>query len=455
MIYDLIVIGGGPGGYLASERAAEAGLKVLCIERENLGGVCLNEGCIPTKTLLYSAKLFDGAKHGDKYGVSVDSIAIDHNKVVARKNKVVKMLVGGIRNTLKAKGVEVVNGIGRIKCISDDNFEVEAGDATYSAKHLIIATGSTSVIPPIEGVREGIEKGKILTNREILNLSEVPNKLVVVGGGVIGLEMASYYNSIGSQVTVVEMLDHIAGENDSELSEILRKNYEKRGIKFLLSTKVVRFTDTQVHCVSESGEQIELEYDYALMSVGRRANTDIGLENIGVAVERGAIITDPQMRTNVNNCYAVGDCNGKSMLAHTAYREAEVAVNNILGKADAIDYSRIPSVIYTNPELASVGETEATALKKGMDIRVKKLSMRFSGRYLAENEGGDGIFKLIVNNKDNRVVGAQALANYSSEFIVAVGVMIEANMTLEQVQKVVFPHPTVCEIIREAVFFEE
>jgi dihydrolipoamide dehydrogenase len=365
------------------------------------------------------------------------------------------MLVGGIRNTLKAKGVEVVNGIGRIKCISDDNFEVEAGDATYSAKHLIIATGSTSVIPPIEGVREGIEKGKILTNREILNLSEVPNKLVVVGGGVIGLEMASYYNSIGSQVTVVEMLDHIAGENDSELSEILRKNYEKRGIKFLLSTKVVRFTDTQVHCVSESGEQIELEYDYALMSVGRRANTDIGLENIGVAVERGAIITDPQMRTNVNNCYAVGDCNGKSMLAHTAYREAEVAVNNILGKADAIDYSRIPSVIYTNPELASVGETEATALKKGMDIRVKKLSMRFSGRYLAENEGGDGIFKLIVNNKDNRVVGAQALANYSSEFIVAVGVMIEANMTLEQVQKVVFPHPTVCEIIREAVFFEE
>ena len=213
-------------------------------------------------------------------------------------------------------------------------------------------------------MREGIEKGKILTNREILNLSEVPNKLVVVGGGVIGLEMASYYNSIGSQVTVVEMLDHIAGENDSELSEILRKNYEKRGIKFLLSTKVVRFTDTQVHCVSESGEQIELEYDYALMSVGRRANTDIGLENIGVAVERGAIITDPQMRTNVNNCYAVGDCNGKSMLAHTAYREAEVAVNNILGKADAIDYSRIPSVIYTNPELASVGETEATALKK-------------------------------------------------------------------------------------------
>ncbi|NLB61032.1 MAG: FAD-dependent oxidoreductase, partial [Clostridiales bacterium] len=327
MNYDLIVIGGGPGGYLACERAAEAGLSVLCVERDNLGGVCLNEGCIPTKTLLYSAKLYDGAKNGDKYGISVENIEIDHKKVVARKNKVVKLLVGGVKSALKAKGVTVVNGIGKIKGFSGENFEIEVEGESYIAKNLIIATGSTSVIPPIEGVKEGIESGKILTNKEVLSLSEVPNKLVVVGGGVIGLEMASYYNSVGSEVVVVEMLDHIAGENDAEMGEILKKNYEKHGIKFMLSTKVVKFSENSVSCVLENGETMELEYDCALMSVGRRANTDIGLENIGVGLERGAIITDLQMRTNINNCYAVGDCNGISMLAHTAYREAEVAKN--------------------------------------------------------------------------------------------------------------------------------
>ena len=454
MNYDVIVIGGGPAGYLASERAGENGLHVLCIEKANVGGVCLNEGCIPTKTLLYSAKLSDGVKHGEKYGVTAENVQVDHKKVIARKNKVVKMLVSGIKSSLKAKNAELISGEAVIEGKAADGFKVRVGEEIHTGKNLIIASGSSAFVPPVPGAKEGMEAGRILTNREILSLTDVPKNLVVVGGGVIGLEMASYFNSIGSNVTVVEMLDHIAGENDAEMGEILRKNYEKKGVKFMLSTKVCEFTESTVKC-EHDGEATELPYDYALMSVGRRANTaNLGLESIGVALERGAIITDEHMRTNVEGVYAAGDCNGKSMLAHTAYREAEVAVNNILGRDDVMDYIKVPSVIYTNPELGSIGETEATATRKGLDFRCVKLNMRFSGRYMAENEGGDGIFKLIVDNKTEKVLGAQALCNYSSEFIVSVGVMMEAEMTLEQIKKVIFPHPTVVEIIREAVFAE-
>lgn len=455
MTYDLIVLGGGPAGYLASERAGAAGMKVLCIEKASLGGVCLNEGCVPTKTLLYSAKLYDGVMHGEKYGVTAEGAKVDHAKVVARKNKTVKMLVSGIKTALKTKGAEVVTGDGKIMGKCDEGFRVCVGDTEYTGKKLLIATGSSAFVPPVPGAKEGMEKGKVLTNREILALTEVPEKLVVVGGGVIGLEMASYFNSIGSEVTVMEMLDHIAGENDAEMGEILRKNYEKKGINFMLSVKVTEITDTAVMCETAEGERKELPYSYVLMSVGRRANTQgIGVEEIGVELNRGAIVTDEHMRTNIEGVYAAGDCNGKSMLAHTAYREAEVAINNMTGNEDVIDYTKIPSVIYTNPELGSVGETEKTATAKGLDFRCVKLSMRFSGRYMAENEGGDGIFKLLVDNKTQRVIGAQALCNYASEFIVSVGVMMEAQMTLEQIKKVVFPHPTVCEIIREAVFAE-
>ena len=455
MTYDLIVLGGGPAGYLASERAGEKGMSVLCIEKANLGGVCLNEGCIPTKTLLYSAKLYDGVMHGEKYGVTAEGAQVDHAKVVARKNKVVKMLVSGIKSTLKAKNAAVVTGEAVITGKTAEGFEVSVGAEKHYGKKLLIATGSSAFVPPVPGTKEGMEAGRVLTNREILALTEVPEKLVVVGGGVIGLEMASYFNSIGSEVTVVEMLDHIAGENDAQMGEILRKNYEKKGVKFMLSTKVTEIGENAVKCEYE-GEVTEIPYSYVLMSVGRRANTQgLGLETIGVELNRGAIVTDEHMHTNIEGVYAAGDCNGKSMLAHTAYREAEVAVNNILGVEDVIDYTRIPSVIYTNPELGSVGETEKTAQAKGLDFRCVTLNMRYSGRYMAENEGGDGIFKLLVDNKTEKVIGAQALCNYSSEFIVSVGVMMEAEMTLEQIKKVVFPHPTVCEIIREAVFSAE
>lgn len=452
MAYDLIIIGGGPGGYLAAERASGAGLSTLLFEERSLGGVCLNEGCIPTKTLLYSAKLFDGAAHGERYGVTAEGLKLDHARVVARKDKVVKTLVAGVKGALKACGAEVVNARAEITGRSADGFTVSANDTEYTAKRLLIATGSSPAVPPIAGLKEALEAGFAVTNRELLSLSEIPARLVVIGGGVIGLEMASYFRTAGSEVTVIEMLDHIAGENDRELVSILQKGYEKKGIKFLTGCRVTSVGNGAVSYDDGAGEKT-LEADKALLSIGRRANSaGIGLEAIGVLTERGAVVTDEHMRTNVVNVYAAGDVNGRSMLAHTAYREAEVAVNDMLSKRDRMNYSVVPSVIYTSPELASVGETEATAAAKGLNVSVIKLPMRFSGRYLAENEGGDGVFKLLVDNVKRTVVGAQALGSYASEFIVAAGMLVDMMTPVERIKEFVFPHPTVGEIIREAIF---
>ncbi len=452
MVFDLIVLGGGPAGYLASERAGHAGLSVCCIEERSVGGVCLNEGCIPTKTLLYSAKLFDGAAHGEKYGVTAEGLSIDHAKVIARKNKVVKTLVAGVRSALKTNGVTLVDGRGVITGRNADGYTIEANKETYTGKRLLIATGSSPAVPPIPGLKDGIAAGFVCTNREILQLTEQPEHLVVIGGGVIGLELASYFTSIGTKVTVVEMLDHIAGENDADLVAILKKAFEKRGVTFMLSSKVTEVKANTV-CYEKDGQANEITCDKVLLSIGRRANTkDIGLESIHVLTERGAVVTDNRMKTNQPEVYAAGDVNGKSMLAHTAYREAEVAVNTMLGKRDVMRYDAVPGVLYTNPELAAVGETEASAKSKGLDASIVKLPMRFSGRYLAENEGGDGIMKLVVENNSRKVLGAQVLSNYASEFIVTVGTFIELGLTVDEVKEIVFPHPTVGEIIREAVF---
>ncbi len=452
MAYDLIVLGGGPAGYLAAERAGHAGMSVLLFEERSLGGVCLNEGCIPTKTLLYSAKLFDGAAHGEKYGVTAEGLKIDHAKVIDRKNKVVRTLVNGVAAAMKANGVSVVKKRAVIEGRQDGLYRVSDGEQSYEAARLLIATGSSPAVPPIPGLKEGLESGFVMTNRETLDLREKPERLAVIGGGVIGLEMASYFCSIGVKVTIIEMLDHIAGENDPDLVAVLKKGYEKKGMEFMLSSKVTGIKPDGV-CYEKDGKAEFAPADKVLLSIGRRANTkDLGLENIGVYTERGAVVTDERMRTNQPGVYAAGDVNGKSMLAHTAYREAEVAVNNMLGKKDVMRYTAIPGVLYTNPELASVGETEYTAKKKGMDVRVVKLPMQFAGRYVAENEGGTGIMKLVVDNKRNTVAGGCALSNYSSEFIVALGSYIELGLTLDEIKEIVFPHPTVSEIIREAVF---
>lgn len=452
MNYDLIVIGGGPAGYLGAERAGQAGLKTLLVEKQYIGGVCLNVGCIPSKTLLYSAKILDNAKHGSKYGVTAEGLAINHPAIVDRKNKVVKALTGGVRAQLKGKGVTVVDGLAQIDGRTDDGYVVRVGKDTYTGKRLLIATGSVPAVPPIKGLEEGLKSGRVLTSNEIFDVEAIPSSLVVIGGGVIGLEMASYFNSAGSKVTVVELLDHIGGSIDLEIAGILQAEYAAKGIEFKLEAKVVEVTADSAIC-EENGNQVEIRADKVLLSVGRRPVVQgFGLETIGVEVVRGHINTDEQGRTNIPGVYAAGDVNGRSMLAHTAYREAEVCVNNMVGCKDKMTYDAIPMVIYTNPEVAAVGETEESAKQKGIDIEVVNLSMRYSGRYLAENQGGRGICKMVVDKSSKRIIGVSMIANYASEIIYGAGMMVDRAMTVEDAKRIVFPHPTVSEIIRECVF---
>lgn len=450
MNYDLIVLGGGPAGYLAAERAGQAGMKVVCIEKEHLGGTCLNEGCIPTKTFLYSAKICDGVRHGETYGISVSDIQVDQAAVVRRKNKVVNTLVRGVGAALRASKAEVVIADGKILPREGRDFRVYAGEKIYEAPRLLIATGSETVIPSIPGVQEGLASSFVLTNRELLMLEDIPQELVVIGGGVIGLEFASYFNSVGSHVTVIEMMDHIAGPNDPDLVAELKKKMEKRGIVFQLGTKVTGIKEKSVLC-EKNDQTMEIGADRVLLSIGRRARTaGLGLENIGVVLQRGAVVTDEHMLTNVANVYAAGDVNGRDMLAHVAYREAEVAIHHMLGQRDHMRYTAVPTVLYTNPELACVGESEAGAMDKGLDVTVIKLSMEYSGRYVAENEGGGGVCKLIVSNKTKSIIGAHFLGTYSSEFLTALSTFIELELPIDSVKEIIYPHPTVCEIVKEA-----
>lgn len=450
--YQIAIIGGGPAGYTAAEAAGRAGLSVVLFEKNSLGGVCLNEGCIPTKTLLYSAKTYDNARHAAKYAVSVGEVGFDLPKIVARKQKVVRKLVLGIKAKLTAHGVKMVNG----EAVVVDKNHVQCGEETYECDNLLLCTGSETFIPPIPGV----DVVPYWTHRDALDCKELPQSLVIIGGGVIGMEFASFFNSLGVKVTVVEMMDEILGGMDKELSGLLRAEYAKRGVKFLLGAKVVSLVKVTG---AEGGEQVQVNYEDAtgagsvmadklLMSVGRRpVLKGFGLENLGLErTERGSIVVDKQMRTSVPGVYVCGDLTGFSLLAHTAVREAEVAVHAICGAQDAMSYRAIPGVVYTNPEIAGVGETEESAQKKGLSYRVVKLPMAYSGRFVAENEGVNGVCKLLLAD-DGTVLGAHVLGNPASEIITLAGMAIELGLKAEEWKKMVFPHPTVGEIFKEAL----
>ena len=456
-MYDLAIIGGGPGGYVAAERAGAAGLKVVLFEKKSLVGVCLNEGCIPTKTLLYSAKVYNYAVTGDHYGVYAKEPSFNYAEIVARKDKVVRKLVAGVKAAMKAGKVEVVAEQAVIKGRGAEGVTVTAADKDYVAKNLLICAGSEAAVPPFPGLKEAGDV--IVTNREILSLKEQPKELVVIGGGVIGMEFAAFFSTLGTKVTVVEMMPKILGPLDDEISAMLQKIYAKRGIEFCLRCKVTGIEGNTVVYEDPEGKVCRVSGDKILVSVGRRANlSGYGLENLGVEMllNRGGkpcgIKVDSHMRTNIPNVYAAGDVTGFSMLAHTASREGEVAVNNILGKQDHMRYEAIPGVVYTNPEVAGVGLTEEQAKASGKEYTVLKLPMAYSGRFVAENEGGEGLCKIIVGKKHHEVLGVHMLGNPCSEIIHSACIAIEMEMTAEQLQEVVFPHPTVSEIIKETAF---
>lgn len=447
MKYDVAIIGGGPAGYTAAERAAKKGLSTILFEKNALGGVCLNEGCVPTKTLLYSAKTFDSIKHASKYAISAENASFDYPKIIARKNKVVKKLTAGIRMKMKEAGVEVVSGEAYIQSRKEDGtITVLVGDTSYEAANLLVCTGSETVIPPIPGLNET----DYWTSREALLNKELPASLVIIGGGVIGMEFASFFNSMGVDVQVVEMLDKILGPMDRELSDMLQAEYSKRGVKFYLGCKVTGVHGTEIS-IEKEGETSTLHGDKVLLSVGRRPVTKgFGLENLQLEPYRNGIKVNEYMQTSSPNIYACGDITAFSLLAHTAVSEAEVAIDHILGKAHPMSYKAIPGVVYTNPEIAGIGKTEEELQSANITYQIKKIPMAFSGRFVAENEMGNGICKLILS-EDGTLVGAHLLGNPASELIIIAGIAIEKGMKAEEITHFVFPHPTVGEIIKEAL----
>lgn len=447
-MYDLAIIGGGPAGYVAAENAGARGLRTVLFEKRELGGVCLNEGCIPTKTLLYSAKMYEHAGGGKKYGVTAENVAFDYKKIADRKTKVVRKLVAGIKMKMENHGVEVVRGDAFIENGDASCIRITCGEQSYEAARLLICTGSEAFVPPIAGIEGNTD---VLTNREILALTEAPASLVIIGGGVIGMEFASFYNSLGVPVTIIEMLPEILGGMDKEISEILRGIYTKKGVKFCLGCKVTAVEGNTVHYTDGEGNNLTAEGDKILVSVGRRpVMRGFGLENIAVEAERGIKVNE-YMQTTMPNVYAAGDVTGFSLLAHTASREAEVAINHITGKEDKMEYNAIPGIVYTNPEVSSVGLSEEQAAAQGLEYKVSKLPMTFSGRFVAENEGQTGLCKIITSPQGN-ILGVHLVGNPSGEFICAACMAITHHLTAEEWRRTVFPHPTVSEILKEGLF---
>ena len=445
LTHDLIILGGGPAGYTAAERAARGGLNTLLIEKRALGGVCLNEGCIPTKTLLYSAKIWHLAEDAKKYGIEASADQFLMDKVNARKNKVVRKLVAGIKGKMTNAGVTVVTGEGEILApTTPQEYSVKVGEETYTAPRLLLASGSETFVPPIPG----LNTVDYWTSREALESKELPKSIAIIGGGVIGMEFAAFYNRVGVEVHVIEMLPEILGGMDSEMGALLRAEYTKLGVKFYLQHKVTSVAPEGVTVEFEDNSFV-IPTERILLSVGRRPVTE-KLSPLGLEMEGRGVKVDATMRTSLPGVYAAGDVTGYSLLAHTAVREAEVAVDNMLGKDARMSYQAIPGIIYTQPEVAGVGVTEDQLKKEGISYRKHQLPMAFAGRFVAENEMANGVCKILIG-EDDTLLGAHMLGNPASELIIVIAVAIERGIKAHELASVVFPHPTVGEIIKETI----
>ena len=469
MKYFLAIIGGGPAGYTAAEVASKAGKDVVLFEQNALGGTCLNVGCIPTKTLLYSAKQYYNATHAQKFGVTAENVAFDYAQMQKRKTIVVRKLVAGIKQRLNNEHCVVVNGAAEVVSYQPaeiSNQKAENGNTQtensnhqaggeknmqavikiacngeeYEAENLLICTGSTNFVPPIPGVKDN---ENVWDSTAALESKELPKSIAIVGGGVIGMEFATLYHELGVPVTVIEAMPTILPNIDQEVVGILREKYEKAGIRILTETKVERIEGQKLIANGQ-----EIEADKILISVGRRANLQ-GLEALtDLEYNRGAIVVDDFMKTNLANVYAAGDVTGKIMLAHVASRQAEVAVGRMLKQipVQRIAYNAIPSVVYTNPEIACVGINETD-----FDGEIHRLPMTFSGRFVAENEGENGLCKMLIDKKSHTVLGVQMIGNPCSEFVAAASFAVRMGYTVDEFKQVVFPHPTVSEILKEVL----
>ena len=443
-MHDLIVLGAGPGGYEAAARAGRMGKKTAIVEKQYLGGTCLNVGCIPTKVFLKSSKLYTDCKNSRAYGVEISSLQFDLAALLERKNKVVGSLVQGVETLLKRSGVEVIRGQGKLTSRNT----LQVGAESYQAKNILIATGSRPATPPIPG----LDSADVLDSNSVFGLTALPAKVAIVGGGYIGLEFASFFAGVGSQVTVFEMLPLIAAGCDRDISNRLLQELKKQGISIKTSCKVSSISKGAVEYVASDGASARLEADCVLNATGRAPVVeDIGLEQAGVDFDRKGIKTSDRGRTSVPGIWACGDVTGRRLLAHAATREGLVAVANMFGGDERIRYHAIPSVIYTHPEVASVGRTEDELQAQGIEYKKSVVPMALSGRFLIENPSGSGIAKVLVGAKYGEILGVHIIGDLSSEFIVAAAAMIETEMCVSDVAEIVFPHPTVSEAMKEAI----
>jgi dihydrolipoamide dehydrogenase len=452
MKYFLAIIGGGPAGYTAAEKASKAGKDVVLFEQSSLGGTCLNVGCIPTKSLLYGAKQYYNATHAQKYGVTAENVAFDFAAMQKRKTIVVRKLVAGIKQRLNNEHCTLVSGFAQVASRTDELVTITCNGEIYEAENLMICTGSTNFVPPIPGIKDN---PAVWDSTDALAATELPKSIIIVGGGVIGMEFATLYHELGVPVTVIEAMPTILPNLDPDVVQILLDKYRKAGINILTSTKVTKIEGNDVYVESsiKDAEKSRITSTKVLVSVGRRANLN-GLEALNdLELNRGAIVIDDFCKTNLPNVYACGDVTGKIMLAHVASRQAEVAVGRMLKQIplQRIAYNAIPSVVYTNPEIASVGITERQAAEMNIPIEVNKLPMTFSGRFMAENEGETGLCKVITDAKNHSILGVHLIGNPCSEFIAAASFAVRMGYTTAEFQQVVFPHPTVSEILHEAI----
>jgi dihydrolipoamide dehydrogenase len=447
---DLVVIGAGPGGYVAAIRAAQLGLKTVIVEREALGGVCLNWGCIPTKALLKSGEVYEQLGHLADYGLSVEGRAYDFTKVIERSRKVAKQLSAGVAFLMKKNKIEVISGTARLEPGKGAPVVV-VGERRIAAKSVILATGARArVIPAVGLVPDG---EKIWTYREAMVPKTAPGTLLVVGSGAIGVEFASFYRALGSEVTVIEALPRILPVEDEEISAAARKAYEKRGIKFRVGAKVASLAKTDAGVKAEievDGKAETLEADVAIVAVGIDANVeDMGLEALGVALDRGHVVIDPACATNVPGLYAIGDVAGPPWLAHKASHEAVHCVEHIAGVAGPDIDAPIPGCTYATPQVASVGLTEAQAKERGLDVKVGRFPFRVNGKAIASGET-EGLVKTVFDGATGALIGAHMVGGEVTEMIQGFALAITMEATEEDLFATVFPHPTMSEAMHES-----
>jgi len=444
--YNTVVIGAGPGGYVAALHLANAKQKVALIENKHLGGTCLNVGCIPTKALLHDSELVAGIRNGAARGVNVAKMTIDFAKMMQRKNQVIQRLQGGVRSLVKSRKIDLFEGTGKLT--GTNQVEVTTADGqtqTLETDNIIIATGSA---PRVPGVFPA-DRTKVMTSDEILSINELPKKLLIVGGGYIGCEFATLFAELGVEVVVVEMLDRLLPMQDQDLSKALAKVFKNAGITVHTSTGVEKLEVTRKGVQATLSGDVTVPADLALVCTGRGpVSGDMGLEAAGVESDNGFVLIDEQCRTNVANIYAIGDVTGKVQLAHVASRQAAVAANTIVGRQDSEDYAIVPSAVYTHPEIGMVGLSEDQAREQGLKFKTAAFSMQASGMATAYGET-EGFAKLIVGEEFGEILGAHLMCPHAADAIHEIAVLMKSECTVHELVATIHGHPTFSEALAE------